>query len=128
MRVPRLLRRIEHLEVDRVAAIDQRRIADQRLRAALDLHHLVEVARTIQSVRPVCAAPAPAIAANCSPASPAQLGAQLREVASHAELAAVLVDDAEVHRQVRRQRLRPEGVERELEVERLPRVPRDGLA
>src|SRR5204862_646214 len=57
----------------------------------------------------------------------AELGAQLGEVASHSELPPVLVDDAEIHRQMRGERLRPEGIERNGEVQLAARVAGYGL-
>ena len=44
VRFARLVRRVEHLEAHGVPVIDQARIADERLGAAPDLHHLFEVA------------------------------------------------------------------------------------
>ena len=44
MQLARLLRRIEHLQRDRIARVNERRIADQRLRPAANLEDLGQLA------------------------------------------------------------------------------------
>jgi hypothetical protein len=126
MRLCRFLRRVEDLEVDGAGAIDERRVADKRLRAALHLHQLRQLAE-----RPVGEPRQRGLRARdfgeLLAGLVAQLRAELGEVASHCQLAAVLVQDAEVHREMRRERLRPEAVGRQREVPALARVTRDRL-
>src|SRR5215470_3956673 len=120
----RLVGRIEHFEAHRLAMVDQARVAYQRLRTPADLGYLGEIAEIPRRDLFGRRLPVSELG-ELSPGRTAQVSPQLRKVASHGDLRAVLVDDAEVHRQMCGERLRAEGVERYIQVELAPRVLRD---
>ena len=124
----RFFGRIEHFDVAMRAAIDQRRIAEQRLSATADFEQLGQLAEVPRReifvergtrrcrLRPAGRHASARIRRRRQRRArrellkmllrlPAEFRAQLREVASHRELPAVLVDDLEVHEQMCRQRL-----------------------
>ena len=91
------------------AVIDERRVAHQRRAAAADLEQIGQLAEVpvgdlvgeaLRDFRILLRELLEGLLR-----LRAQFRAQVREVASHAELPAVLVDDLEVHQEVRRQRL-----------------------
>ena len=102
VQLARLLRRIEHLQRDRVACVDERRISHERLAAALDLHELGQVAH--RPARVAFALIEGASALQDFLGLTAELVLERRQITSHAELPAVLVEHAEIHLQVRRGR------------------------
>src|SRR6266852_296033 len=105
----RLVRGIEHLETDGIAVIRQTRIPDQRLGAAPDLHHFLEIAE-LPSGDFFRRRVGPCELGELVSGLLAELGAQLGEVATGGKLPAVLVDDAEIHRKMCGQHLLPEGI------------------
>ena len=112
MQRARLLRRIEHLEVHAVAAIDERRVADQGLRPLAYFHDLLQFAEIPggdAGQRGLGLGDGAELLARLL----AQFRAQLRQVPAHRELPAVLVDHQKIHRQVRRQEFGAETVERQ---------------
>ena len=124
MRLARLLRRLEHLQRDLVARVHQRRIADQRMPAALDLHDLGQLAHGPAGV--ALALVERRLFLQQRLRFLAERALDLDEIASHGTLASVVVRHAEVHAQVRRHRVGPEGIERHLQVELGADVARDG--
>ena len=109
-----LFRRIEHLQRHAIAGIHERGIAHQRVPAAAEFHHFLEVAEG-PAGKPLALGHRGLVLQHGLDLV-AQRVLQLGEVAAEGELPAVLVDDEVIHRQVGRRRVGPERIQRHVHV------------
>ena len=126
MQLARLLRRIQHFQVHASAAIDQRRIADQGLRALADFHDLLQLAE-IPGGDAGQRGLGLGDGAELFSRLLAQLRAQCGQVPAHGQLPAVLVHHAEIHGEMRGQEFGAKPVQRQHQVQFLARVAGDGF-